>query len=123
MLQYIYDNKIPAAFSFLTCHEEFECARAAIRYGASGYITKPFDMAELNSEVQRLVQQVKSRTPAPRKEAQARQDSVLNNVLRKISNGMAGTDPSAVASLLSRNALELSAQSSWQMVMTARTVL
>ena len=118
VLQYIYDNKIPVAFSFLTCHEEFECARAAIRYGASGYITKPFDMAELNSEVQRLVQQVKSRTPAPRKEAQARQDSVLNNVLRKISNGMAGTDPSAVASLLSRNALELSAQSSWQMVMT-----
>lgn len=122
VLRHIYDNKIPAAFSFLTCHEEFEYARAAIRYGASGYVTKPFDMAELNSEVQHLVQQARSRTSAPGREAQARQDSVLNNVLRQISDGMVGTDLSAVASLLSRNALELSAQSSWQLVMTCADI-
>ena len=55
VLKYLHNNKIPAEFCFLTCYEEFEYAKAALRYGASNYITKPFDMGELQAEIQRMV--------------------------------------------------------------------
>ncbi len=122
VLKHLYENRIPAEFCFLTCYEEFEYAKAAIRYGASSYITKPFEISELREEIQRMIQSAKNKQSHPRQEGQTRQDSVLNNVLRQISDGMVGSEPQAVESVLFRNGLELSAQSSWQMVMSCADI-
>ena len=89
VLKYLHNNRIPAEFCFLTCYEEFEYAKAALRYGASNYITKPFDMGELQSEIQRMVLSVKTTRSAPESAGQTRPDSVLNNVLRQRSDGVA----------------------------------
>lgn len=122
VLKHLYENNIPSEFCFLTCYEEFEYAKAAVRYGASSYITKPFEISELREEIRRMVLTVKKKQKEQKKEGQARQDSVLNNVLRQISDGMVGSSPQAVESLLRRNGLELSAQSSWQMVMSCADI-
>lgn len=122
VLKHLHDNNIPAEFCFLTCYEEFEYAKAALRYGASSYITKPFEISELTEEVRRMVGAAQARQKKARQEGQARQDSVLNNVLRQISDGMVAPEPQAVESLLRRNGLELSAQSRWQMVMTCADI-
>lgn len=122
VLRHLDENSIPAEFCFLTCYEEFEYAKAAVRYGASSYITKPFDIAELREEILRMVLAVKKKQTEQKQEGQARQDSVLNNVLRQISDGMVGSSPQAVESLLRRNGLALSAQSSWQLVMSCADI-
>ena len=122
VLKYLHNNRIPAEFCFLTCYEEFEYAKAALRYGASNYITKPFDMGELQAEIQRMVLSVKTKRTVPESEGQARHDSVLNNVLRQLSDGVAVSTVQSVESLLSRNRLELSAESTWHMVMTCADI-
>ena len=40
VLKYVYENKIYCEFAFLTCFEDFEYARTALRYGARNYLKK-----------------------------------------------------------------------------------
>ncbi len=114
VLQYIYENGIETEFAFLTCYEDFEYAKTALRYGASNYITKPFEMEELRMALQRMVASVRRK----KNSSQAQQDSVLNSVLRQISDGMYGSDQKTIDSLLQRNGIKYAAQTRWQMVVS-----
>lgn len=115
VLKYIYENRIETEFAFLTCHEDFEYAKAALQYGASNYITKPFEMEELRIALQQMAAKVRHK----KGRQQVQLDSTLNNVLRQISDGMYGTDRQAVRSLLQRNGLQQKADSSWRMVVSS----
>lgn len=114
VLQYVYENGIETEFAFLTCYEDFEYAKTALRYGASNYITKPFEMDELRMELQRMVAAVRQK----KNSSQAKQDSVLNSVLRQISDGMYGSDKQTINSLLQRNGISYKAESGWHMVVS-----
>ena len=114
VLRYLYENQIEAEFAFLTCHEDFEYAKTALQYGASNYITKPFEMEELRIALQQMAATVRRR----KHNQQAQMDSTLNNVLRQISDGMFGSDRQAVGSLLHRNGLRLEPESRWYMVVS-----
>ena len=114
VLKYVYENKIETEFSFLTCHEDFEYAKTALQYGASNYITKPFEMEELRIALQQMAASARHR----KRKQQAQLDSTLNSVLRQISDGMYGTDQNTVDSLLRRNGLNHKAQSLWHMVVS-----
>lgn len=122
VLKYIHRNHYETEFCFLTCYEDFEYAKTAIRYGARSYITKPFSMEELKMEVRRMVSSARKKRESVQMEEQSQRDSVLNNVLRQIGDGTTGTAPSSVESVLRRNGLSLSAQSQWYMVMTCADV-
>lgn len=122
VLKFAHQNHCEAEFCFLTCYEDFEYARTAIQYGACNYITKPFSMDELKMAVQCMASSARKKKDAAGMEEQAQRDSVLNNVLRRISDGTIGTAPASVESLLRRNGLPLSAQSRWYMVMTCADI-
>lgn len=122
VLKFIHQNHYETEFCFLTCYEDFEYARTAIQYGACNYITKPFSMEELKMALQCMASSAKKKKDAVRLEEQAQRDSVLNNVLRQISDGTTGTAPASVESVLRRNGLALSAQSRWYMVMTCADI-
>ena len=114
VLKFIYESRIQPEFAFLTCYEDFEYAQTALRYGASNYITKPFEMDELRMAVQQMVASARKKKNGN----QARFDSVLNNVLRQISDGMYGADRDAIRSLLHRNGIGYAADSMWHMVVS-----
>ena len=114
VLKYIHEHEIDTEFAFLTCHEDFSYAQTALQYGASDYITKPFEMEDLRRALQRMA------ATARRKKAshQAQWDSTMNSVLRQISDGMYGSDQATVNSLLIRNGIHYKAESSWHMVVS-----
>lgn len=114
VLKYIYENRIDTEFVFLTCHEDFEYAKTALRYGASNYITKPFEIDELRIALQQMAAAVQRK----KRSYQIQLDSTLNNVLRQISDGMYGTDKQSIHSLLHRNGLRQEAESRWYMVVS-----
>ena len=114
VLQYVYENNIETEFAFLTCYEDFEYAKTALRYGASNYITKPFEMDELRMAVQQMVAAARKK----RNGNQAQFDSVLNNVLRQISDGMYGSDQGTIRSLLHRNGITYPADTTLHMVVS-----
>lgn len=120
VLKYIYNNQLETEFCFLTCYENFEYAKAAVRYGASNYITKPFEIEELKAEILQMVHAARRKRAG--RFGQARQDSVLNNVLRQIGDGLVSGEPGTVDSLLRRNGLNLTAQSRWHLVMTCADI-
>ena len=113
VLKYVYENRIENEFCFLTCYEDFEYAQTALRYGASNYITKPFDFEELKIALQRMIASVRQKQAAGENIHQDQRDSVLNSVLRQISDGMYGGDRGKVQAALERNGLSVSADSRW----------
>lgn len=117
VLQYVYENKIETEFAFLTCHENFEYAQTALRYGATNYITKPFEMAELTAAVQRMIAAAKQKGVGS-SPYQAQYDSLLSSVLRQISDGLYGTDRETIDSVLRRNGLGFSAAEPSRMVIS-----
>ena len=122
VLKYIHQNHFETEFCFLTCYEDFEYAKAAIRYGACNYITKPFSMEELKMVVQCMISSARKKRESFRMEGQAQRDSVLNNVLRQISDGTTGMTPASVETVLHQNGLSLSARSQWYLVMTCADI-
>ncbi len=58
LIKWVREEKMDTEFIFLTSHEKFDYARAAIEYKASGYVVKPFNAdrieAELTTALQRL---------------------------------------------------------------------
>ena len=65
VLKYVYDNRFETEFSLLTCHEDFEYAKAALQYGASHYITKPFEMEELAGVLRSMIEEATKKRGGP----------------------------------------------------------
>lgn len=106
VLKYLYTNGIYAEFAFLTCHEDFEYAREAVRYGAKNYLTKPVDFEELNEALARMAASVKERqASAGQAEDQAVLDMRKNNVLRQILDGLYGASQERIDHIISRSGL------------------
>lgn len=118
VLKFVYDNQIETEFTFLTCHEDFEYAKAALRYGASYYLTKPFEMDELIRTLQSMIEASTEKKVFRVTQHQAQRDSVMNSVLRQVSYGLYGTNRMAVSAALRHNGLSISADSSWYMVLS-----
>ena len=116
VLKYIYESGIETEFCFLTCYEDFEYAQTALRYGASNYLTKPFDFEELKIALQKMIAAARRKKAAGVSGHQDQYDSVLNSVLRQLSDGAYGGERDTVAAALARNGLRLSADSCWRMV-------
>lgn len=113
VLKYIHDNNIPAELVFLTCHESFEYARDAIRYGAVNYLTKPIDLNDLTYVLQGLVASVRTKKE---KNHTRGADALVNNLLGSICNGLFGTDAQRISAALKREGIHTDAYSRWRVV-------
>ena len=112
VLKYVHSEGIGCEFTFLTCYEDFTYAQTAIRYGASGYLTKPFEMDDLRAEIVRMKKEYETRFGG---EHQARSDAVLNSVLRQLSDGAYSGSRETVNSFLKANRISYEAESRWYM--------
>lgn len=122
VLKFVYEQKIEMEFTLLTCYEEFSYAKTALQYGASNYINKPVDFDELKIALQSMVAAAAKKRDKRLAMQQTRNDSVLNSVLRQISDGLHGSSRDAINSVLKRNGLNLTAEETWHLVLTRTDV-
>lgn len=118
VLKFIHESKIDCEFCFLTCYEDFEYAKTALRYGAKNYITKPFELEELKVALQQMLASARQKSSTPEVSDSDQRDSVLNNVLRQISDGIYGSNAHSINSLLERNGLPHKADDTWHLVVS-----
>ena len=112
VLKYVYESRIYCEFAFLTCYEDFEYARTALRYGARNYLTKPVEFSELNSCLHRMIQSVhEHRLASSGVSDQALLDARRSKLIRQIHEGYYGTDPERIQNALNRTHIaDLTAQ-------------
>jgi len=104
VLKFIYENNIYAEFAFLTCYDDFEHARFAVRYGARNYLTKPVDFDELNEALHRMAQAVKKhRQLLQRTDDYTVSDAYFNHVLRQIQDCGSDLSQNRIAHILQQN--------------------
>ena len=104
VLKFIDEQKIHTEFAFLTCFDDFEHARSAVRFGASNYLTKPVDFRELNEALHRMVESALSyRKEQAEKENSPANDAGVNNLLRQLLIGVYGTSAERVGETLRKN--------------------
>lgn len=116
VLRSIRQQGIDSEFAFLTCHESFEYAREAIRYGASNYLSKPLDFDELKLALNRMIHTAQTKQQRVTTEDEGIRDNRINNLLRQISTGFFGTDRERIDMILRRNRLGFTADSRWRLV-------
>ena len=106
VLKFIDEQKIHTEFAFLTCFDDFEHARSAVRFGASNYLTKPVDFHELNDALHRMAAAAVSyREQLSEKENGSQNDATVNNFLRQLQMGVFGTSPERVEEALKKNGI------------------
>ncbi len=59
LLKWMRDSGISAQVIFLTNHERFDFAQTAIRYNASGYVVKPFQVSRMEQEIAAAVAKIR----------------------------------------------------------------
>ncbi len=61
LLKWVRDEKLDCEFLLLTCHEKFSYATNAIHYEAAAYLTKPFDLATMVLNLQKIVTKLRQK--------------------------------------------------------------
>ena len=122
VLKYVYEKNPDIEFSFLTCYEEFEYARIAIKYGVTSYLTKPFDLDEVRSCIQKMVANVQKKQAAAQETTQSSTDSLISSVLRQACDGVLGTERDIVNAGLKINGMDFDADSTWKIVFTCSDI-
>ncbi len=104
VLKFIDEHHIHTEFAFLTCFDDFEHARGAIRYGACNYLTKPVDFQELNEALHRMTDAaVAYRSQFRDPDSVSRSDAGMNNLLRQLQMGAFGASSDRVTEALRKN--------------------
>ena len=114
VLEYAYQKDKDIEFSFLTCYEKFEYAQKAIQYGATSYLTKPFQLEEVKACIQKMAANVNKKRLS--KSGQNRDDSVLSSIFRQASDGILGTNRNIVDAALATHGIDFHADSKWRIV-------
>ena len=106
VLKFIDEQKIHTEFAFLTCFDDFEHARSAVRFGACNYLTKPVDFRELNEALHRMADAAVSyRKQLSEKESGPQNDASINNFLRQLQMGVFGASAERVGEALKKNGI------------------
>lgn len=107
VLKFIREHQIHTEFAFLTCFDDFEHARSAVRFGASNYLTKPIDFKELNEALHHMAAAAVSyRKQLLEKESGPQNDARMNNFLRQLQMGIFGTSLERVRDALQKNGIK-----------------
>lgn len=124
LLQWLRQEGIDAEFIFLTCHESFEYAQAALRYQAADYITKPFDVQSIQTVLVKVISRVRYQEKAKQEsEAAVRwQDGhklAQQSFLHKFALGHTRMEPRVLDERLAGLGMQLRSDSSCMLVLVA----
>jgi two-component system response regulator YesN len=61
LLKWVREEKLECEFLLLTCHEKFSYATNAIHYEAAAYLTKPFDLAIMELNLQKIITKLRQK--------------------------------------------------------------
>ena len=122
VLKYVREKGLQTEFAFITNYESFEFAREAIRYGATNYLTKPLDIGELKDVLLAMITEAKKKLAAAETEERDIAEIRLNDVFRRVRDGVLGTDTAKIDRLLRRNRADFTAESEWRVVYLAGDV-
>lgn len=107
VLKYVSKINYQQEFAFLTCYESFEYAREAVRYGATNYLTKPIDLQELKEALLQMIATLRAKKRISENAAnRVQRDTLRNNFLQRLRDGMYGEEKSKVEAAIRRNHLE-----------------
>lgn len=59
LLEWFREEKLPGKILLLTCHESFDYATYAIKYRASDYLLKPFDVNVMEAALKKIIQKIR----------------------------------------------------------------
>ena len=121
VLKYVSEKGLKSEFTFLTCYEKFEYAQMAIQYGVAAYLTKPFDLEEVRTCIEKMTANYKARQKTD--EVQSRKDSLMRSVFKQACDGMLGTDKEMVDKGLHINGMGFDAESLWRIVYTRADIV
>ena len=121
VLKYVSDKGINSEFTFLTCYEKFEYAQMAIEYGVTAYLTKPFDLEEVRTCLEQMIENSKKKQK--KDEVQSRKDSLMTSVFKQACDGMLGTNKEMVETGLKINGMGFGADSLWHIVYTRADIV
>ena len=116
VLKYAFEKNPDVEFSFLTCYEEFEYARIAIKYGVTSYLTKPFDLEEIKISIQKMI--ANARAKKQPQEDQNQYDRLLSSIFRQACDGILGSTREMVNAGLRYNNIDFDADSQWRIIFT-----
>ncbi|MCD7805948.1 MAG: helix-turn-helix domain-containing protein [Lachnospiraceae bacterium] len=113
VLKYVSELNYGAQFTFLSCHESFEYAREALRYGAREYLTKPVRLEELWGTLRRMVSAVQHQEGSiDSEETRMREEDLLiNSFLQRLRDGIYGKDKEKIVTAIARRNLVWTADS------------
>ena len=107
VLKFIDEHQIHTEFAFLTCFDDFEHARDAVRFGACNYLTKPVDFQELNEALHRMADAAVSyRSSLLSQGSGVQNDAGMNNLLRQLQLEIFGTSADRLQEALQKNGID-----------------
>ncbi len=59
LLEWFREQELPGKFLLLTCHESFDYATHAIKYNASEYLLKPFDVNVMEAALRKIIRKIR----------------------------------------------------------------
>lgn len=112
LLRWIRENRIACEFLFLTCHEDFRYATAAIQYEAAGYLVKPFNITRMELELIRVIRKIEDKRQLQRDSDYGRwmaknREKVMNDFWQELLFRKMGSDRESLRRELEIRHLEL----------------
>lgn len=122
VLKWVYEHDIQTEFIFLTCYSDFEYARDALSYNAFGYVTKPFELNELETTLSKAVKAAKKRLEVEdlaiiKQYWTEDQGFILQNMLEKLSVSREAISIEEIQNISNRLHLKINVTADYYMIL------
>ena len=123
LLEWFREQELPGEFLLLTCHESFDYATYAIKYRASEYLLKPFDVNVMEAALKKIIQKIREErllleNSELGKWAKQNQKQLLLTFWNQLLSGHISEKEQAIREEISDRRLRINADASYQLVIT-----
>ena len=123
LLEWFREQELPGKFLLLTCHESFDYATYAIKYHASEYLLKPFDVNVMEAALKKIIQKIREErllleNSELGKWAKQNQKQLLLTFWNQLLSGHISEKEQAIREEISDRRLRINADASYQLVIT-----
>ena len=123
LLEWFREQELPGKFLLLTCHESFDYATYAIKYHASEYLLKPFDVNVMEAALKKIIQKIRQErllleNSELGKWAKQNQKQLLLTFWNQLLSGHISEKEQAIREEISDRRLRINADASYQLVIT-----
>ncbi len=123
LLEWFREQELPGKFLLLTCHESFDYATYAIKYHASEYLLKPFDVNVMEAALKKIIQKIREErllleNSELGKWAKQNQKQLLLTFWNQLLSGHISEKEQAIREEISDRRLRINTDASYQLVIT-----